>query len=86
MRPVILTLIPTHIVKECVDSLFTPITNIVNHSLKNDSFPHQYKKAIGIPFLKKRGLDSDQLKNYRPISNLPFISKFIEKSRSSPNQ
>ena len=36
--------IPTHIGKHCVDSLITPVTDIVNHSLKNGSFPHQYKK------------------------------------------
>ena len=31
------------------------------------------------PGLKKPNLDSDDLKNYRPISNLTFISKLIEK-------
>ena len=54
-------------------TLLTPIRDIVNHSLKNCSFPHQYKKAIVIPLLKKSGLYWDQLKN------LPFISKVIEK-------
>ena len=29
--------------------------------------------------MKKTGLDSDILKNYRPVSNLTFISKVIEK-------
>ena len=29
--------------------------------------------------MKKAGLDSDILKNYRPVSNLTFISKVIEK-------
>ena len=28
--------------------------------------------------MKKAGLDSDILKNYRPVSNLTFISKVIE--------
>ena len=31
------------------------------------------------PLLKKTGLDSDTLKKYRPVSNLTFISKVIEK-------
>ena len=31
------------------------------------------------PLLKKPSLDKDALKNYRPISNLHFISKVIEK-------
>ena len=72
--------IPTHIVKQCIEVLLTPITNIVNNSLQTGIFPKDYKKAIVIPLLKKNGLDPDELKNYRPISNLPFISKIIEKT------
>ena len=37
------------------------------------------KTALIRPLLKKTGLDSDILKNYRPVSNLTFISKVIEK-------
>ena len=29
---------------------------------------------------KKPGLDSEVLKNYRPVANLPFLSKVIEKA------
>ena len=32
-----------------------------------------------MPRLKKSGLDPAEIKNYRPISNLPFMSKVIEK-------
>ena len=31
------------------------------------------------PLLKKPSLDKELLKNYRPVSNLPYISKVIEK-------
>ena len=31
------------------------------------------------PLLKKTGLDADDFKNYRPVSNLPYLSKIIEK-------
>ena len=31
------------------------------------------------PLLKKSGLDKEVLKNYRPVSNLSFISKVLEK-------
>ena len=41
--------------------------------------PTSLKTALVRPLLKKTGLDSDSLKNYRPISNLTFISKVIEK-------
>ena len=39
----------------------------------------QFKKAVVIPLLKKTGLDCNVLKNYRPVSNLPFLSKILEK-------
>ena len=41
--------------------------------------PKSLKTALIRPLLKKTGLDSDILKNYRPVSNLTFISKVIEK-------
>ena len=31
------------------------------------------------PLVKKSGLDKEVLKNYRPVSNLSFISKVLEK-------
>ena len=41
-------------------------------------FCEEWKTAIVKPLLKKPGLDLIN-KNYRPISNLPFISKLVEK-------
>ena len=38
-----------------------------------------FKQAIVTPLLKKSGLDPNDLKNFRPVSNLPFISKILEK-------
>ena len=43
-------------------------------------FPKTCKSAIVRPLLKKCELDSNLLKNYRPVSNLSFLSKLIEKS------
>jgi len=37
------------------------------------------KKAVVRPPLKKHGLDAIQMKNYRPLSNLPFLSKVLER-------
>ena len=37
------------------------------------------KQAVVKPLIKESGLDSDMLKNYRPISNLQFISKLVER-------
>ena len=40
------------------------------------------KSPVIYPFLKKPSLDCDVLKNFRPVSNLAFISKIIEKVAS----
>ena len=42
--------------------------------------PCQPKTAAVTPIIKKRGLDVDNMKNYRPVSNIPFLSKVIEKN------
>ena len=36
-----------------------------------------------MPLLKKPSLSKDDMKNYRPVSNLNFLSKIIEKSISN---
>ena len=47
--------------------------------LKEGVFPSAFKTAHVIPLLKKPSLDKNNLKNYRPVSNLSFISKVVEK-------
>ena len=42
-------------------------------------FPQTLKTAIVKPLLKKSTLDPQILNNYRPISNLPFLGKILEK-------
>ena len=37
------------------------------------------KKALVFPLLKKSTLNSDEFKNYRPVSNLSYVSKLIER-------
>ena len=41
--------------------------------------PSDFKTAVVRPLLKKPSLDPNELKDYRPISNLPFLSKLLEK-------
>ena len=50
-----------------------------NASLKQSCLPPSQKAAIIAPVLKKSDVDPDELKSYRPISNLTFISKVIER-------
>jgi len=44
--------------------------------------PECLKHAIISPLLKKQSLDRNEFKNYRPVSNLTFVSKIIEKAVS----
>lgn len=71
--------IPTPLLKSCIDVLVTPITSIVNLSLKEGNFPETFKVAHVAPLLKKPSLDKEEMKNYRPVSNLSFVSKVLEK-------
>ena len=70
---------PTGLVKSCKDFLTPIIMQIVNKSLSTGEFPQAFKNALVTPLLKKRTLDEDVLNNYRPVSNLAFISKITEK-------
>ncbi len=71
--------LPTWLLKKCVDVLLPYITALVNSSITAGVFPTALKDALIRPILKKSTLDPEQLKNYRPISNLNFLSKLIEK-------
>ena len=71
--------IPTHLLKENLEAVAPIIYDIVNLSLKNGFFLTEFKKAIVRPLIKKSTLDKNILKNYRPVSNLSFISKITEK-------
>ena len=41
--------------------------------------PTELKQAVIRPLLKKPSLDYQEFKNFRPISNLTFLFKVIEK-------
>ena len=69
----------TSLTKECLSDLLPLIIRIVSSSLCSGVVPPQFKQAVVIPMLKKPGLDPNDLKNFRPVSNLPFISKIPEK-------
>ena len=71
--------IPTWLAKSCSDVLTPAITRMLNLSFMEGNVPAPWKEAIVKPLLKKPGLDP-LLKNYRPVSNLPFVSKVAEKA------
>ena len=70
--------IPTTILKVLQPKILPLITKIVNKSLGEGVFCREWKTAVVRPLLKKAGLDLT-FANYRPVSNLTFISKVIER-------
>lgn len=70
---------PTSLLKDCIDFLAPTITYLVNASFSCGVFPSALKHGRVTPVLKKNGLDPEVFKNYRPITNLPFLSKVLEK-------
>jgi hypothetical protein len=73
---------PTWLLKDFIDILIFPITKIVNLSLTSGHVPEDMKQALVTPLLKKKSLDPEVMKHYRPVSNLSFISKITEKAVS----
>ena len=84
--------LPSWLLAELIDDLLLSFTSVINDSLLTGSFPSVFKFAVVRPLLGGGGgggggnktktytsLDSENLKNYRPVSNLPFLSKITEK-------
>ena len=71
--------LPTALVKSNLSAISPLITQVINDSLQAGHVPPALKTAIIKPLLKKPTLDPEDLANYRPISNLSFISKALEK-------
>jgi len=70
---------PTWLVKRLLPLLADPISRMCNASIIEGVFPSTLKQAIVKPRLKKPTLNPDDLSSYRPISNLSFISKVVER-------
>jgi len=70
---------PASVLSGCLPDLLPVITDLVNSSLDTAFIPVALTTALITPHLKKSNLNSDDFKNFRPVSNLPFISKVIEK-------
>ena len=71
--------IPAWLLQRHSDSVCSVITILVNVSLQTSSFPDTFKCGIILPLLKSTSLPPDELTSYRPVTNLPFISKVLER-------
>ena len=65
--------------KEVLEYLLPLITAIINKSLVESKVPLSFKKTNISSLLKKPNLDKEEFRNYCPVSNLPFLSKILEK-------
>ena len=71
--------IPTKIVLNCLEILFPVILLIINRSLESGKVPRLFKEAVIRPLLKKNDLDPNDYASFRPVSNLPYVSKLLER-------
>ena len=71
---------PTWLVKQLLPLLAETLAKILCNALFSEGiFPDSLKQAIVRPRLKKPTLNPDDLNSYRPISNLSFLSKVLQR-------
>ncbi|KAJ8369183.1 hypothetical protein SKAU_G00092110 [Synaphobranchus kaupii] len=72
--------IPSAILQSISSELLPYLSSIINTSLICGHVPAAFKTARVTPLLKKPSLDPSDIRNYRPVSLLPFLSKTIERA------
>ena len=63
--------LPAFLMKQCSKLFIKPLCHVLSLSIRQGVFPIELKLAKVLPIYKSD--DKRQLKNYRPISVLPFI-------------
>ena len=73
--------LPTTLLNEeiVLKEVLPTINTNINLSLASGVVPSVFKSAQVTPLLKKSGLDIYDYKNYHPVSNIPFLSKVMER-------
>ena len=72
--------LPSFLLQESIDALLPFLTVLCNRSLQEGVLlPVTQKRSILVPVLKADGLDNAEPTNFRPIANVTFLSKIIEK-------
>ena len=72
--------IPMDLLRNHIDVLAPIIQKIINILITNGMISANMKEALLRQLLKKSNLDPQQLKNFRPVSNLSFVSKLVERA------
>ena len=71
-------MLPKSLLEDNLELMIPTIVELVNLSLSQGSM-ESLKTADVIPSIKGESLDHNTLKNFRPVSNLQFIGKLVEK-------
>ena len=71
--------LPIWLLKDVSDNAVPFLTKLINSSIASGVVPCCLKHANVTPVPKKANIDQDNMNSYRPISNLPFISKLLER-------
>ena len=66
-----------NLIKDSIDNIISPITDIINLSITSGIVPKKLKIARVIPLFKSG--EQDIFTNYRPVSVLPAFSKILER-------
>ena len=70
--------ITTKLLKEHLDSILPALVKIVTTSFQDSAFLDNLREALLRPLIKKNGLEL-VFTNFRPVSNLSYLSKLIER-------
>ena len=70
--------IPTSFLKVDIEVLASIISNITNSTFETGFFSDELKDALVCPLHKHPSLEL-KLKNFRPVSNLSYLGKLIER-------
>ena len=76
-KAAISTCIPVKILVDSIDTYLPVLTDIINNSVRNGTFPDELKLAEVTPIFKKA--DLFDITNYRPVSLLSHVSKVYER-------
>ena len=76
--------IPVSLLKTVISTSVSEILMTVNQSLYTGIFPSCLKQSHITPIIKDSKGDPESLLNYRPVIDLSFLSKILEKNCSPP--
>ncbi|KAF7243767.1 Serine/threonine-protein phosphatase 6 regulatory ankyrin repeat subunit B [Varanus komodoensis] len=71
---------PSWLINNFKHGIGTWILEVVNASQREGRVPAPLKEAVVRPVLKKASLDPEMATNYRPVANIPFLGKLLEKT------